>query len=130
MQKQNGMTLIGMLMTVIVFVMVGIVTIRIVPVYLQHYSVIQSIKSLNSTPTSSLSGDPIADIALMRQSLTKRLDINGLEDFKDDQLEFTQSNENSYTVKLRYQIIKPLVYNISLLFDFNDTEEVKPGSEN
>lgn len=130
MQKQNGMTLIGMLLTVIVFVMVGIVTIRIVPVYLQHYSVIQSIKSLNSTPTSSLSGDPIADIAVMRQSLTKRLDINGLEDFKDDQLQFTQSNESSYTVKLKYQIIKPLVYNISLLFDFNDTEEVKPGSEN
>lgn len=130
MQKQKGMTLIGMLFTVVVVVMAGIVVMRIIPVYLQHYSIVQSIKALSSTPISTLTGDPLSDVGVLRRSLTKRLDINGVEDLKEDQLSITPSGTNKFTVKLKYQVIRPLVYNMSLLFDFNETQEVTAGSEN
>lgn len=130
MQKQQGMTFIGMLMTVAVVVMVGIVVMRIVPVYLQHYSIVQSIKALNSTSKSTLTGDPMSDATALRASITKRLDINSLQDLKPNELTITPvEGGEKYLFKLDYQVIRPLVYNISLMFDFKDTIEVKPGSE-
>ncbi|KTD51277.1 DUF4845 domain-containing protein [Legionella quateirensis] len=130
MQKQKGMTLIGMLFTVIVVVMAAIVVMRVVPVYIQHYSIVQSIKGLNSTPASTLTGDSYTDIDTLRKSLTKRFDINGVDDLKNDQLVISPDGPNKFKVKLKYQVVKPLVYNMSLLVDFDDTYEVVAGSEN
>lgn len=130
MNKQKGMTLVGMLMTMVVVVLSAIVVIRVVPVYLQYYAVIQSIKSLNTTSVSSLSGDPVGDISVLRNSLSKRLDINGVSDLKENQLEIIPVADNRFKVKLKYQVIRPLVFNISLMFDFDNTQEVVAGSEN
>lgn len=130
MRKQQGMTLIGMLFTVIVVVMAAIVVMRVVPVYLQHYTIVQSIKGLNSTPASTLTGDSYTDIDTLRKSLTKRFDINGVDDLKNDQLVISPDGPNKFKVQLKYQVVKPLVYNMSLLVDFDDTYEVVAGSEN
>ncbi|HAT8211072.1 TPA: DUF4845 domain-containing protein, partial [Legionella pneumophila] len=94
MRKQQGMTLIGMLFTAVVVVMAGIFVMRVVPVYIQHYSILHSVKSLNSMSVSSLSGDPLTDVATLRESVTKRLDINGIEDLKPGQLVITPSGPN------------------------------------
>ncbi|HAT2048634.1 TPA: DUF4845 domain-containing protein [Legionella pneumophila] len=130
MRKQQGMTLIGMLFTAVVVVMAGIFVMRVVPVYIQHYSILHSVKSLNSMSVSSLSGDPLTDVATLRESVTKRLDISGIEDLKPGQLVITPSGPNKFKIKLKYQVIKPLVYNMSLLFNFEDNFEVIAGSEN
>lgn len=130
MQKQKGMTLIGMLMTVAILVIVGITIMRIVPVYMQHYSIVNSIKSLNSTPIASLSGDPISDIAVLKRSLNKRLDINGIEDLRDDQILMSPDGEHKFKARLKYQVVRSLVYNMYLLFSFDETFQVVAGSEN
>jgi len=130
MKKHQGMTLIGMLLTMIVLVISGIVVMRIVPVYLQYYSIVESIKALNSTPESSLIGDPLSDARFLRASITKRLDINSLQDLKGKELSIVPLDGKKFQVKIDYQVTRPLVYNMSLLFDFKNTIEVKPGSEN
>ncbi|WP_454781034.1 DUF4845 domain-containing protein [Legionella sp. WA2022007384] len=129
MQKQKGMTFIGMTLTVALIVMAAIVVMRVIPVYLQYYSVIKSVKGLNALPLSSLSGDPMADVNVLKSTMDKRLNINGVESLKDDQLMVEPIGTNKFRVKVKYQVIKPLVYNISLLFDFDHTEEVVAGSE-
>ncbi|KTD04254.1 DUF4845 domain-containing protein [Fluoribacter gormanii] len=129
MHKQKGMTFIGMIFTVVVIVMAAIVVMRVIPVYLQYYSIIKSVKGLNTVPVSTLSGDPMADVNLLKSTMDKRLDINGVESLKDNQLMIEPIGSNKFRVKVKYQVIKPLVYNISLLFDFDHTEEVVAGSE-
>jgi cell division protein FtsL len=130
MRKQQGMTLIGMLFTVVVVVFAAIVVMKIIPIYLQHYSIVQSIKGLNSTSSSEMTGDSYTDISTLRKSLTKRLDINGVEDLKSEQLVISPSGTNTFKVQLKYQAIRTLVYNISILVDFDDTYVVVTGSEN
>lgn len=130
MRKQKGMTLIGMVFTMIVVIMAAILVMRIIPVYLEHYSVVQSVKALNTTPQASLTGDPLGDAMVLRRDLSKRLDINGIQDLSDDQLTIVPDGLNKYKVKLKYQVIKPLVYNMSLMFNFVDEVEVVTGSEN
>ena len=129
MKKQQGMTLIGMLLIMGVVVLAAIVVMRIVPVVIQHYSIVTSIKTLDQTPASSLTGDPAADVEILHSSLSKRLNINGLEDLKPEELVITPEGENHFKVQLTYKVIRPLVYNVSLLFEFDRTIEVEIGSE-
>ena len=130
MRKQQGMTLIGMLLTVAAIVMAAIVVMRLVPVYMQHYEIVQSIKALNTVPVSSLSGDPLADIAVLRSDLTKRLDINGVDELKEGGVTFTPDGEHKFKVRLKYQAVRFLAYNVNLMINFDDTYEVIAGSEN
>lgn len=129
MHKQKGITLIGMLLTVAVVVMAAVVVMRVVPVVIQYYTIVTSIKSLNQTQVSTLTGDPASDVNTLRISLTKRFDINGLEDLKPDELVIVPDGENHFKVTLKYQTTRPLVYNVSLLFQFDKTIEVVVGSE-
>ncbi|CEG57420.1 DUF4845 domain-containing protein [Legionella fallonii] len=130
MRKQQGMTLIGMLLTVAAIVMAAIVVMRLVPVYLQHYEIVQSIKSLNTVPVASLSGDPLADMTVLRSDLTKRLDINGVDELKEGDVTFTPNGEHKFNVRLKYQVVRFLAYNVNLMINFDDTYEVTAGSEN
>lgn len=129
MHKQKGMTFIGMLFTVVVIVMAATIIMRVIPVYIQYYSIIKSIKGLNTLSPSALTGDPMADVSVLKSIVDKRLDINGVDNLKGNQLMIEPIGANKFKVKLKYQVIKPLVYNISLLFDFDHTEEVVTGSE-
>ncbi len=129
MHKQKGMTFIGMLFTVAVIVMAATVIMRVIPVYMQYYSIIKSIKGLNTLSPSALTGDPMADVNVLKSTVDRRLDINGVDSLKGNQLMIEPIGANKFKVKLKYQVIKPLVYNISLLFDFDHTEEVVTGSE-
>ena len=130
MQKQQGMTIIGMLFTAIIVVIAAIVVMRCVPVYLHHYSIVHSIKSLNATPLTALTGDTSLDVDFLRKDLNKHLDVNGIDPLKDDELIITDEGENRYQIILKYQVVRSLVYNINLLFTFDETYEVVPGSEN
>lgn len=129
MRKQYGMTLIGMLLTMVVVIMAAVIVMRVVPVIIQHYSIVASVKSLNQVPAENLTGDPAADVAVLRESLSRRLDINGLQDLKPEELVIVPDGANKYKATLKYQVIRPLVYNVSLLFQFNRTIEVVVGSE-
>lgn len=130
MKKQQGMTFIGMLLTMAAVIMAAILIMRAVPVYMQYYSIIQSVKGLNAVPVSSLTGDSYGDVEVLKSSLNKHFEINGLDNLKENQLVIVPNGENKFTVKLKYQVIRPLLYNVSLLFDFNHTQEVVAGSEN
>ncbi|KTC81730.1 DUF4845 domain-containing protein [Legionella cincinnatiensis] len=130
MHKQQGMTFIGTLLTIVALVIAATVIMRVVPVYWQYYSIIKSIDELNSIPASNLTGDSMHDINELKSVLDKRLDINGIASLNENQLTIEPIGANKFMVQLKYQVIKPLIYNVRLLFDFNHTEEVVAGSEN
>jgi hypothetical protein len=130
MRKQQGMTLIGMLLTMVVVVFTAVVVMRIVPVVIQYYTIVSAIHSLDSTPASSLTGDPMLDVSELNTAITKRFDINGIEYLKPEELVIYPDGEHQFKVKLKYSVTRPLVYNMSLLFNFDRTIEVVIGSEN
>ncbi|WP_133128011.1 DUF4845 domain-containing protein [Legionella nagasakiensis] len=128
MDKQKGMTLIGMILTMIIVIMAGVVLMRIVPVYLQHYSVNKSIHALNRIPNSELSADPSANALLLKSKLLNQFYVNGI-DIPTEKIRITLDRQGKFRVAVTYQVIKPLVGNISLLFNFDESQEVNPGGE-
>lgn len=123
------MTLLGMLFTVVAVTFIGITLMRVVPVYIQYYSIVQSVKGLAETSESAFSGDPIADTQVLRSRLINRLDINGIDYLKEKNIIITPGDANKFKVQIKYKLVRPLLYNVSLLFTFNRIDEVVVRSE-
>lgn len=129
MRKQQGMTLIGMLLTVAVVVIGGVVLMRIIPVYIQNYEVKSSIKALQNLDSNEFSMDAATNAAVLRKRLMNQFTINGLDDIKTDDLTIVPDGRGNFTIGLKYTVIKPLVSNISLMFQFEESQEVTIGKK-
>lgn len=128
MNKQKGMTLIGMILTLAIVVIAGIIVMRVVPVYIQHYSISQSIHALNRIPQEDLSSNPATNARLLKDKLKNQFYINGV-DVPVEKVKIIPDRKGGFQVLVNYKVIKPLVGNISLLFQFDLTKEVHPGGQ-
>lgn len=123
MKKQAGMTFFGMVFTVAVIVIIGVVIMRVVPVYLQYYSVKQSVYSLDQLPADDISVNPLVNVRLIQKKLSKQLYVNGIE-IPENKILIKPLKDNKYDVKVTYDEKRSLVGNMSLLFEFDISHEV------
>ena len=123
MRKYQGMTFIGMLFSMAVVVILAIIAMRVVPVYIEYYSVVESVDSLKRIPASEFSADPAANAALLKEKLVNQLYVNSITLPADD-IKVVPTGNSSYQVSIKYQVIKPLFANASLLFNFDQSKEV------
>lgn len=129
MQKQKGITLVGMILTLAIVVFTGIVLMRVIPVYIEHYQIINSIKSLNSLPTTDFSSDPSSDAHVLKSKLLNQLYVNSIESIRPEQIKISPHDGGKFGIFIKYKVIKPLVGNISLLFKFKAEGEVTVRGE-
>lgn len=127
MKQQQGMTFLGMIMVMAAIIIVAVMGMRVVPVLIDNYQIKSSIKSLETLDTNSLSEDATANVQILKDKLMNQLYINGFGDIKADQVVITPTVPGTYSVTIKYVVVKALAYNMSLLFDFNNAEEVTVG---
>lgn len=120
-QKQKGITVVGLLGLILSILFVTTLVIRVVPVYINAYEVKNSITALRSLDGSFFSEDPMTNADVLKSKLLAQLDIKGI---KQEQIKIAPGNENTYLVSVKYTVIKPLFYNISLMLDFNEVETI------
>ena len=124
--RYKGMTLIGMVLTLAIVGTVGIVIMRVVPVYLDYYEVINSISALEKIPATEFSGDPAANASVLRDRLINQLYVNSIE-LPPEDISITPNENGNFQVRIKYKVIKHLFGNMSLLFEFDKSQEVKLG---
>lgn len=124
MESIRGATLIGSLFITVLIIFSGVILMKTIPVYFEHNTVTQSIKSLSGLNKSILTGDSAHDTEIIKQRLNNQLAVNALDKLKFDDFSVEPLDENKYRITTTYQIIKPLFGNISLLFNFHDSYEV------
>lgn len=117
-QRQHGLTFISLVFIlglIASFVLLGL---KIVPIYLDHSKVTSSLAELEKT----------ADIqeksqAEIRDSLSKRFNINYVSDVTQDDI--TVTKQGSYLkVVIEYEVVRKIAGNLSVLVEFNDVIEV------
>ena len=110
-QRQRGLTIIGFVMVAVVVGIFVVVGARMVPAYIEYYSVQKSIeKSLNDAR------DP-GSIAEVRRTFEKYLATDYIESVRPSDLEMTKEG-NQTTVSVAWTRILPLVANVSLYIEF------------
>ncbi len=118
--KQHGMTFIGMAILVAFLGMVGFGILQLVPVYLENMKVVQSINQVRDELNNSK-----ADAVSIRKALQKRLiveDLRGVDIKKDFSITRV---ENGYELKADYERRKGYIANVYLLADFEYAVEIE-----
>lgn len=126
--KEKGVTIMGALMGITIFILVAILFMRVLPVYLQNYQVRSSITTLKAIDAGSFSNDPLINVEVLKNKLIAQLDINGLSDIKPEYISVKPVENDNYLVRIKYTVIRALCFNISLMFDFDESQEVHIAS--
>ncbi len=127
MKKQQGMTVVGMLLTMACVAILAVLVVRVMPVYLENWQLNSAVNSLKDIPASDLSEDKMANIDVIKSKLQKQFYINGME-VDDKGISVLPKHDNVYEVKIKYTVNKPLIANVHLLFDFEIDKEVTVGT--
>lgn len=128
MNKQQGMTLLGMLFTLAIVIFSGLFLLKTIPVYIENYTVRESIKALKTLPPTSFSDDNLSNVNILKSKLNNQLEINSLN-IPAENIKIEPISPHVYQVSVKYTVIKSLFANISLLYEFNESEEVNVGSQ-
>jgi hypothetical protein len=117
-RAQRGMTLIGWVVVLMLIGFFALLAMRLVPVYLENYTVKSTLKSLQNEPEITKKS-PFE----IRRLIDNRLYINYVTTVDAKQFSIVQKGGRT-TVGVDYQVERPFIGNVYLLVKFHDAEEI------
>ena len=119
---QRGVTLVGWIVILIPFVIVGYAAVRLLPVYLNYQKVA---KTLDTTATE-MKGS--SDVAAIRNTIDKHFDIDMVEFPTSKDITITRDGQ-AWVMECAYEDQAPLFGNISLHVTFDKKVNIGGNSE-
>ncbi len=116
--KQRGMTGLGWLTVLALIGFFTLLFLKLVPVYLDHYSVASTVKSLEKEPLITKKSP-----SEIRKMLKKRLNMNYVSDLPKDAIKIKKS-DGVLKVDVDYQVREPFFGNIEFLVTFKEHIEL------
>ncbi len=116
--RQQGMTLIGMILVFMIFGFFVLLILKIGPIYLEHFKVVSSLESLRETP--ELARKSRREI---RTLLEKRFEINMIDNVAPEDIT-VHKEDGVVSVEITYEVEKPVMGNLSVVAYFDDRIEV------
>lgn len=123
MKKHQGVTLIGFIFFAVCICILGLLVIRIAPVYIKHFNVVHAAQALRTLNKEELNKDPLLVADYLRARLTQQLYVNEIRYIKKKDVKIKRTKD-AYVVDIQYEVKKHLIYNVTLLFDFKTKVEV------
>ena len=119
-KKQQGMTLISMICIAIVAASIFFLAIAIFPIYMEHGKVTSALKSLKDNPeVKSESPDMVSN------RLFKMLSINNFNTLTKENVSVNREDSGHTKIHIKYEVVKKIVSNASILVEFDDTAEIE-----
>jgi len=120
MQKQRGMTFIGLVFTVAAIVFVAIVGMKIWPAYSEYFAIKRAFASLKSQIAANENMSPRDIVAAFDRQ-------QAIDDFKSVQGKdlLIQQAGGKTVVSVEYSSVQPIMGNVSALVDFKLSTEDK-----
>ena len=115
--KQGGMTGLGWLTVIALVIFFALLIVRIVPIYIENYSVKTVLGSLEEE--ALITQKPVREV---RKIVERRLQINSVYDL-DDKIHIEKSS-GVLTVDITYEVRKPMFGNIDIVVSFSDNVEL------
>jgi len=117
MMRQSGITLTGMVLGSIVFILLLLLGFKLVPVYTEYYAIQRNFKSLAADP--NLKG---ASRRQVGNAFASRATVDDITSIQPDDVQVTKTG-NGIVVSAEYEKKVHLFQNVSACFEF------KPSSE-
>ena len=116
--RQQGMTVTGWLIVLLIIGIFAGLGIKIGPVYLQHYTVRNVLESLEDEPLITQK-----TAAMIKKMIMRRLDINGIYSLDRKNIEVKKS-PGIMVVSIDYKVQKRIVGNLDALMTFSEKVEL------
>ena len=121
-RKQGGMTLTSVLMGRAVVGFAVYVGMKLFPMYQEFYAVKTSMKALANEPGSS-------DPSKASEMFFKRMDMNYSDSVKRDNIKFDRI-EGGVRMVVTYEVRRPLVGNLDIVGNFENSQDLTGGDGN
>lgn len=117
-KRQQGMTLISWLLVLAIAGFFATIGFTLVPIYLEHYSVKHVLQQfeLERDLEKKSTGE-------LRELMKRRLKINGVYGFNVKDSLKVERNKNRMTVRVKYEVRRPVMGNVDLVVSFDDAVE-------
>jgi hypothetical protein len=120
-KKQQGMTMISIICIAVVVISIFLLTLSIVPIYMDHGKVTGALDALKNNP--EVKGESPEQIS---SRLFKILSINNIDDMiTKDNVSIGKEDNGGTKIHIEYEVTKKLVSNASILVQFDDTVIIK-----
>lgn len=121
--KQRGMTVIGMLLLLIVIAFAALIAMKVVPMYIEYYTIKSTIESIRKEP--QLAQMSPTDI---HNAIQRRFDIGYVERLKARDLKIRNDAESRGRVlELVYDDERELFYGLYILLKVDETVPLTPN---
>jgi hypothetical protein len=118
-KTQSGATLLGMLIVGAMVAFVALIVMKMVPAYTEYFSVKQALKAMKQESLSTMSKKEISN------SFDRRASTGYIEVVKGSDLIIEKTAGGDTVVSVEYQVVKPVIANVSVLIDFSASSESK-----
>ena len=116
--RQRGLTAISWIFIIALAVFLGMIGLKLVPIYLENYSIQTLLRQLPEEPFIGEKGP-----AEIRKSLMARFKINSIYDFDPNKIKIQKGLRN-YVVDITYEVRKPVIGNVDMVVSFSDSVEI------
>jgi hypothetical protein len=117
-RHQQGLTFISLVFILALIAFFVLLGLKIGPIYLNHSKVASALAEIEKIPDIEEQSE-----AEIRDSLSKRFNINYVDDVTQDDIKVTSYN-GYLKVAIEYEVVKKIAGNLSVLVEFNDVIEV------
>lgn len=115
--RQKGMTLLSIMIIIVFFAFIAITIVKIVPVYLDSYTVSDVVTSLkDERGLGDKSNKEITDLIL------KRLKLNQVSAVTKDDI-YIEKAKNTVSIDVEYEARKPMYGNLDVIISFKYSVE-------
>jgi len=111
--KQKGLTLVGFLFLLVVLGILFYAGMQVVPVYLEHQSVVNSMKKVVSEP-GAVSKSP----GEIKKELSRMLNISYVNNVSPNDFKVVRGNTKELQVK--YEVRKDFIGNLAFVMTFDE----------
>ena len=114
MKTQKGFTFWSLTFTIATIAVVALLTMKLLPAYSEFFAIKKAINRLETEGSlSSMSEDEI------RRAFDRSSGIDDIHSIQPRDLKIRRTNDGVTTVSAEYEVVVPLVANVSALLKFN-----------
>ena len=113
-RKQTGISFISLLMLIAVFGFFVMVGLKIIPSYVEHYSIKKVLLSLEDEIMIAKKSP-----AEIRKLIAKRFKINSVYDFDPKNIQFSKKQQG-LEVRIAYEVREKIAGNVDVVISFDD----------
>ena len=119
--QQRGMTVIGMLLLLIVIAFAVLIAMKVVPMYIEYYTIKSTIESIRKEPQL-----PQMNTQDIHKAIQRRFDVGYVEKVNASDLKIKNAPDGR-VLELVYDDERELFYGLFILLKVNETVPLTPN---